>query len=422
MRSELKFGMQQTWICLFLACASAMPAQTMVPGSTVLASARQDLAVDLQGRQLDFIRQNSRNLPFIEQIGLRTETDRFELRRQEYLARVNVNGIREMRDQRRFQQSDLAVENSRQRLYLHEALLERYRIMTGYYLTQRELALQQQLRAVYDDQVQVLQKMAALNAGAEVTDLIKAEYDRDALSLKMAESESRLEHFRQSIRLYVPGVTENWQLDTSDFIHPPEIEQVLVQLPQSVLQNPEVAEKSAEISRIDAEYALEQSQAQQMLDFFQFRHHNRPEEGFNRAFSVGFGINLPYKGSTRVKTSELKIEKNAAAQDLQLMLSELATQIESERRQIAALAQRYRLATQQWQDSQARYTLEQAGLARDAGPLPLLEAREGQLKRQFALLEMETKIFEHYLEILDRGGFLSDAPLVNYLSSSLTGF
>lgn len=414
--------MQQTWICLFLAWASFVRAQSLVSGNAVLASARHDLAVDLYGRQLDFIQQNSRKLPFVEQLGLRTETDRFELRRQEYLARVNVNGIREMRDQRRFQQADLEVEKSRQRLCFHEALLERYQTMAGYYLTQRELTLQQQLRQVYDDQVQVLQKMAALNAGAEVTDLIKAEYDRDELSLKISESESRLEQFRQSIGLYVSGIAENWQLDTSGFIQLPEIEQVLVKLPQSVLQNPEAAEKAAEIGRIDAEFALEQSKSQQMLDFFQIRHHNRPEEGFNRAFSVSLGINLPYKGSARVKNGELKIEKNAAGQDLQVLLAELAEQIAAERRQITALGQRHRLALRQWQDSQARYTLEQSGLARDAGPLPLLEAREGQLKRQFALLEMETKIFEHYLEILDRGGFLSDAPLVNYLSSDLRGF
>ncbi len=416
--------MIRTWIflLLLLGCTGTLPAQTLISGGTILATAGQALAVDLQGRQLDFIRQNNQNLPFLEQIGLRTETDRFELRRQEYLARINVNGILEMREQRRFQRSDLAVEESRQRLYFHEALLERYQTLTGYYLTQRELALHLQLRQVYDDQVLVLQKMAALNTGVDVTDLIKAEYDRDELVLKIAESESRLEQLRKSIQLFLPDATGNWQLDTTAFIQPGSIEQVVAQLPQTVLQNPEVAEKEAEINRIDAEYALEKAQSQQMLDFFQIRHHNRPEEGFNRAFSVGFGINLPYKGSTRVKTSALKIEKNAAGQELQLYLNDLANQMAADRQQISVLARRHRQAQQQWLDSQARYTLEQSGTARDAGPLPLLEAREGQLKRQVALLGIEFSLFENYLQLLDRSGILSNTPLVNYLSSGLPAF
>lgn len=416
--------MIRTWIflLLLLGCTGTLPAQTLISGGTILATAWQAPAVDLHSRQLDFIRQNNQNLPFLEQIGLRTETDRFELRRQEYLARINVNGILEMREQRRFQRSDLAVEESRQRLYFHEALLERYQTLTGYYLTQRELALQLQLRQVYDDQVLVLQKMAALNAGADVTDLIKAEYDRDELVLKIAESESRLEQLRKSIQLYLPDATGNWQLDTAAFIQPGKIEQVVAQLPQSVLQNPEVAEKEAEINRIDAEFALEKAQSQQMLDFFQLRHHNRPEEGFNRAFSVGFGINLPYKGSARVKTSALKMEKNAAGQELQLYLNDLANQMTADRQQISVLARRHRQAQQQWTDSQARYTLEQSGPARDAGPLPLLEAREGQLKRQFALLGIEYSLLENYLQLLDRSGFLSNTPLINYLSSSLPAF
>ena len=416
--------MLKNWIglLLLLSWACTATAQTLISGSSVLASARQDPAVDLQGRQLDFIQKNNRNLPFVEQIGFRTETDRFELRRQEYLARVNVNGIGEMRQQRHLQQAEQREEENRLRIFLHESLLERYQTLTAYYLAQRRLAIRQQLLLVYDDQVNVLQRMAAADAGAEVTDLIKAEYDRDELTLKIAESEGQLQQCRQMIRLYLPGTNENWQLDTTGFIRPSDIEQVVADFPESGFRHPEIDEKQADIGRINAEYALEKARAQQMLDFFQVRHHNRPEEGFNRAFSVGIGLNLPYKGSSRVKMSELIIEKNAVGYELQVLAADLDKQVADFRRQIGVLARQYRIAQKQWQDSQAQYTLGQAALLRDAGPLPLLEAREGQLKRQLNLLEIEGGLLENYLEILNLQGGISQPPLINYLSSGLPRF
>lgn len=416
--------MLRIWIILLLSCcwAGNGAAQTLISGNAVLATARQDLAVDLQGRQISFMQENQKGLPFVEQIGFRTETDRFELRRQEYLARINVNGLAEMRQQRRLLQAEQREEESRLRIFLHEALLERYQALAVYQVVQRRLALQRELLLVYEDQVNVLQKMAAENAGADVADLIRAEYDRDELILDIAASESRLQQLRQVIDGYFAGAAGNWQLDTSGFIQTQEIARVVAQFPQTVLQHPEATEKQADMDRIDAEYALEKAQARQIPDFLQFRHHNRPEEGFNRAFSIGLGINLPYKGSARVKTSELKIEKNEAAQDLQVFLAGLNRQIAAGRQQIGALAQRHQLVEKQWADSQARFTLDQAALLRDTGPLPLLEAREGQLKRQSTLLDIESEMLEHYLEILDNSGLLSDLPLINYLSSGLTPF
>lgn len=407
---------------LFLPGICPLPAQTLISSDFVLASAQQDLTVILQGKQLDFIQKNKRHLPFADQVGIRTETDRFELRRQEYLARLNVNGIGEMRQQRKLMQAEQVEEESRLRLFLHEALLERYQTLGAFYLARRRLILQQQLLLVYDDQVKVLQRMAAADAGADVTDLIKAEYDRDELTLKMAETEGHLQMLRQLIGLYLPGIGENWQLDTSGFISPPDIARVVAAFPESGFRHPEIDEKQADIGRIDAEYALEKARERQMLDFFQVRHHNRPEEGFNRAFSVSLGLNLPYKGSSRVKMSELKIEKNAAGNELEMITADLDKQIAGFRRQIGVLAGQYRVAQLQWQNSQARFTLEQAGTLREAGPLPLLEAREGQLKRQFNLLDIESDMMETYLEILDLGGLLSQPPLVNYLSPGLPRF
>lgn len=413
--------MRALWICLLLATWATRPGgcQALVSGADILASAHLDPAVYARAQQAAFVQTHQKGLPFVEGIGARTETDRFELRRQEYLARVNVNGINEMRRQRQVQQADLRAEASKGRLAVHEALLERYETLADYVRNQRAAALQQQLRTVYEDQVLVLQKMAAAGTGTDVADLIKAEYDRDELTLKIAESEAEHEMFRQRIRWFLPILPADWQLDTAGFVAIDQIGRIVGELPLTNILHPEAQAKQDKIGQIDARFALRKAESQQVLDFFQLRYHNRPEDGFNRAFSVGFGVTLPYKGSDKVKLAELQIEKNAESLSLQQFQAETAARIEGARQHIGALQQRYHLARQQWTDSQARFTLDQARAGQTEGPWALLKARELQLKRQLALLDIERDMLGQYLNVLDWSGALSAAPAVNYLSDEL---
>ena len=117
--------------------------------------------------------------------------------------------------------------------------------------------------------------------------------------------------------------------------------------------------------------------------------------------------------------SELAIDKNAAGQNMQLYQTELTREIAGAKRQVEALNQRYRVAYQQWQDNQARFTLEHMSNSIAQGPMPLLNLRELQLKRQLTLIDIEHEIMNRYLKILDWTGLISAEPPVNYLSDAL---
>jgi hypothetical protein len=67
-------------------------AQTLLSSNSILASAREDIKPGLQHQHLQYIEETNRGLPFVERILIRTETDRFDVDRQEYLARMSVNG------------------------------------------------------------------------------------------------------------------------------------------------------------------------------------------------------------------------------------------------------------------------------------------------------------------------------------------
>ena len=416
--------MKKKWTCsiVFFWILVSCPGQMLIKSGDVLASARQDLVLDLHQQQMEYIQQTNLNLPFVNQISLRTETDRFDISRQEYVARVSVNGFSEMHQQRMLQESSLSAKEGMHRVYWHEALVERYQAIASYRHLQRQLNILHGFQQVYQDKVNVLKKLAAFNVDADLDELIKTEYDLDNVMLKISESEDLVDQLKLSIQTMVAVDSVRWQLDTSDYITPAHIEVVVAEMPDSVFQNPQVLEKQVKIDQINAEYNYEKAQSNQIFDFFQVRYANLPFAPIERELSIGLAINLPFKGASRVNMGELAVDKNAASQNMQLYLVGLNKQVTSSKLQVQALGKRFRLANQQWQDSQARFTLEHPANSETEGPMTLLNARELQLKRQMNLLDIERDLMDQYLHLLDWTGQLSAEPSVNYLSSALSTY
>ncbi|MEP6794810.1 MAG: hypothetical protein ABJB16_10825 [Saprospiraceae bacterium] len=411
----------EKWICLFLTLLlyNSLESQTSIPAGQVLASARYDLAVELRQQHLDYIAQTNQNIPFADQISLRTETDRFLVYRQEYLARLTVNGLSEMRRQRDFNKANLQTEQYLQRSLEHEALAGRYEAISAYRFLQQRLAIHQELKLVYEDKVKVLTKLALLNAGTEVDELIKTEYDLDELNLDINQAAAQFDQIKKMFESWIPMLENEWVLDTTSIIQPSQMELVIDQMPLVANLNPLIIEKQSKIDALQASYNLEKASSKKMLDFFQLRYANRPNETLVREFSAGFGINLPFKGSSRVKLAELQIDKNNSEQNIQYYIHQFNEAIQSAHEQMKALTDRYHIAERQWNESQNKFTIEHQEPLQADGPMTLLKAREYQIKRQFVLVDLGKEIMDQYLKILDLTGALSSLPAVNYLSDTL---
>ncbi len=414
----------KTWICFlcsFLLYAS-IHSQSVIPVSRILSSVRDDDKISLQQQHIDYINRTNRNIPFADQVSLRTETDRFLVYRQEYLARLSVNGFGEMNKQRKLNQATLVTEQQVIRQYEHESLLNRYDAVSTYKYLLRRLALQADLNLVLADKVSVLNKLAALNTGVEVDELIKEEYDRDALVLDMDESQSQFEIIKNRIKAWLETSDDTWALDTSGFISTAQMQLVIHDQSQSASMNPWITEKQLSLDETRAAYNLEKASASQMLDFFQIRYANRPNETLISEFSAGFGINLPFKGSSRVKLAELKIEQDNIQQEMQQDLLELNESIVDAKQQMDALIKRKKIAEDQWLDSQHKFSFENPIPLQADGPMTLLKAHELQIKRKLYILDLDQEIINQYVKILDLTGAISAAPLVNYLSAGLENY
>jgi len=405
---------------LFLLAVALTPgiSQKAISPDEILAGARQDAGVQAQAGHLEFARQVNPRLPFVDRVSLRTQTDRLELQRQRYAARISTNGIREIRAERRYQQANLAVVESRQRILWHEALAIRYETMLSHRLAEQDMELQHQLVLVFEDKITVLKTRAEAGAEPDVEDLIEAEYNRDEAALRLTAAELFLQETCHTLVLLTPGADSGLVLITAGFLPPEKLLSAATSLPGQAPVHPEFLEKTARVARIEAQYEAEKARSVQLLDFVQIRHDNRPTEPLSRDISFAVGINLPFRGTSSYKMAELKIEKNAAEVEAMQEKSEAERRTQDARAQLVSLDAQYRQAKQHVDENLATYTLREAGSGLVSDPMTLLRAKELLLKRKQRLLNIETAMYAQYLNLLDWSGAMSAEPLVNYLSDA----
>ena len=275
--------------------------------------------------------------------------------------------------------------------------------MLDYYAVVKMLAAQMQLLAVYEDKIKFLENSAVLTGEPNPEALMKAEFDRDELRLRVQENQHTL---REKMVLLTGSADA--QLDTSGWVNWAQMSATCTALLDSLSPHPSGAEAEAKIALINSELALEKAKGAQVFDFFQLRYTNRPGEPFRNDYSIGAGFNIPYNGSRNARKELLLIERYAAEQEQITLMAELQAAkkkalirffdhksiIESTHAQVQKAAQRYNLN-------------EVAQLDKD-GIETILLHQELQLRRSLKILENTKSMIDYYLEALFLGGFLDD--------------
>lgn len=406
------------WWALMVSCTCA--GQSLISSSQLLAASRLEPSYTIQGQHLAYIDEVDPHLPYLNQISLRTQTDRFDPARQEYALRFSVNGLSEISRASQLQMSDAASKASLQRLYLQESLLQRYQGIAAYHYLLQRLSVEKELQQLYADKTKVLKKRGLLDVETDVDELIKNEFDLDRIDLDIVQDESRLDYTIEVMKSTTPSIEGDWVPDTTGFITLPQIEVQLSQFSDTINNHPQMAIRQAKASEIDAEYALEKAKSNQVLDFVQVRYANVPNlQDLNRELSLGFSFLMPFNGSSHLKMKELLIEKDEANQNILLYQNDLNDRTTRARLKLESLLRQYHLAEKQLEEHQNRFNLDESLLPMEDAALLLISARELQLRRRLNLLSLENDIMDQYIGLLDLTGMLSAIPSVNYLSSNL---
>ena len=418
MKWVFRFFQFQFSILLLLFCFPLdASAQINITTSDFLKKATTDPSLSQHQIQMDFLNSSNADLPVIDKLEFRTQSNENDLKQQEYRIRLSPSGRKERRENRRFQEAIVAQKQTESRKILHDVLLDHYYLLVRWRNLRHSRPLLQQQQLILQDRIEVLKKQAE-TIGIEVQQLISAEDSYHQLERTLLTQEIELTHLNQLLEKKWQ-TEESLQLDTSQWINLSQIQRLVDTLQTLSPTHPDLVRYQSEITVIESEKRLEIAQEKQWLDFIEARYQRENKAPIGDEFSIGLGIEIPLKNQARIQLHELELERLEEQQDLVLKKMDLEEDIQTIRHELQGLFQQYNLIAQQLEESQAQYALEQFRKMTNADPLALLKIQESVVRRRMELQRIENQVFKTYLALLDYSGVVSDLPFKNYLHQNL---
>ncbi len=395
--------------------------QNTITSSQFLSTALTDQSILLHEQQLDFLKNTDHELPWAEELEFRTETDEMNLNRQEYLMRYRFHSKAEIKAHRNLHRSEIELQEIEKIALIENVLVDNYSLLVKYITLDREINIKKQQQLVAVDKLNVLRKKAAALADVDLNDILVAENKNHELELELMELEGELDHIKKIISAAINS-SQNFQLDTSNFIAINDIIEKSNSLPRGLSSNISLAERKMEFDKSDLELEQEIAENNWKIDYVQFKAAGRDNLNFAREWSFGLGMEIPIKGANKMIKNEYMLERMELENRYQLQEAALLEELLNTYRELDLKIEMYYLVSRQLTNSQLQYSFENYPQFRDADPLVLLNIKSNILRRQADQLEIEKDIYQLYLDIIEMSGKVVEMPLRNYLSKDWATF
>jgi hypothetical protein len=398
-----------------------MPIFGQTPTATFLATAKTKTTILRQDGFINTLKSTTYKLPFVEKINAQTETDRFQLQRQQFQTRVSFNGWQEMKQEKKWQQANISVEEADKNVLFQDALLDRYALLIDYRAALKALNLYQKIYLVFKDKRDVLQKMAKLSTNFNIEDLIKAEENVYQYQQKMADAEGAIRVMQQfSQRIFESK--DAVLFDTSNWLPLSKMRDFVDNLPKNELNNALLGQQEAKINLAQANYDVEKASTKKFIDYAQMKYGARPKDALQTELSIGLGFVVPYRGSSKTVLKKLSFKQLEEKNKLDDLRESLDLQLFSAKNELDIILKEHDSVNQQINENQTLYALDHYTQVQGGSPIVMLRMQELVLQRQARLLDLEHEAFIKYLKLLYSTGKLAALPLQNYLSASFEGF
>lgn len=413
----MKIFLINSWCCLFsLVCFG----QDVIGMKEFLASARYQESVTYQQQKASFLKEISHKLPLIEKLEVRTETNDFDLTQQEYLLRVSPNSRHSIKAQNQYQETNRHLADAEQEVALGRAIKERYDILLEFIFTKRLLAVQQKRKKLLNDKVILLKRSVSL-PGFDILDLIDAEDEEQENLRSILDMETTIFSIEKEIR-QLTKLSKDLKIETDKLLSINDLAKIAQQIKLDKITNKELNMLSAEAYSSMMEYEWEAAKNKFSLGYIQTKYGYDDDKGFGQHFSIGIGFDIPLKGAARLDLNELQIETFEKESQYKRRKETLAQQKRIFDQQLNNLIKKHDLIQIQLTDSQAEFALKEYAQIAEASPKALLKLRENTYKKELILHQLEWKIMQTFIELMNTTGRLSQQPFKNYLSKGMEVF
>lgn len=355
---------------------------------------------------------------YIEKVQFRTQTDEFELDRQEYAVRIRPGNFKLPKLQRDLFNSYYQKSQLTQSQLKIGAIEQAYELWLNLYFNQQELELGKIETSFLNDKVKVYKKQLDI-PNFNILRILETEDDLHRTELEILDAK-----IRSGNQAGIIGQT----LDisdvnvSSDLISIDKIKSIIAKSKTELVVNRfEENLLAIEQSIIEKEIALENAESQNILDFVQLQYRGPHDDFFKEKVSVSVGINLPTKSSNKLKINELKLDALKETMDVENDANEIHAEVDIAYQRIVERITTYELIKTQNENSimtnevlMARYETSAS-----TSPLTLLDIQILRFRKDKRLYEAKKDIYEAYLEWLIISRKIFETPFKNYLSEDM---
>lgn len=391
-----------------------LTAQAQKTSTDFLATAKESQFAVSVDEKLDFLNNTDYTLPFIQQIEVRSETNDFQLREQEYSVRFSPNSPKQRRAQNNYHQAFIRDAKVDKQEFLLDELEEKYSILVDYNFILGLINNKEAFKKLYTQKQKILRALVS-SSNFDITDFVNTEEDIFELESELLELAQKKNTINEAINVAV-GTKEI----QTDFI---DLNQILLAIRSNntpVFLNNEAFQLRQDL--IQKEYEKELSEINNPLDFVQAKYRGGRTREFEEKISFGIGIRLPFKGDKKLDLLELEYEKLERNSDFETDLIEKKKRIATQANRIENFVEQHNLLQKQTEDNQVQYALAQLKKMSDASPLQIIRMEEILLKKRSQIYRLEYRIFQEYVDWLHLTETTISLPLRNHLNKNTTTF
>ena len=380
-------------------CSSNLYTQSAIPYKSGLESWLQSV----HSETTIFTKEKFKN-PAIRSYELRTETNDFDLDKQEFLFRLSPESPK-----KRKAQLDLFehYHNKQQILnkeLINEQIEEIYEDLISLYSLDKNLEYLEELDSIFIDQEKVITKMLTYG---------KIEYDQ-FLSLQSKKSNLKLDKFRNiEKRKFIEQKYENNAFDWTGFI---TVDEILIFLDNTsrVLTTQEFEYKK---EGIEKQIALEKAEAKQLFDFGQLRYRGPTSNLLEERIQIGLGLQLNTSGTRNLKIQRLKMEMEELEWENKLQENKNLEEVKELQLKLKRDIAYYNtfIEFKKEEVNSANDILEVISKHEGIDPIKLLKNLEQEIKIQKEQHDIFTDILESYVDFLKLSGKMFEQPLTGLL-------
>ena len=242
---------------------------------------------------------NGFSKPWLQRLELRTESNEFKLRQEEYLFRITFNNFLALKYPNQLQsikkrqlQFEIREFQSNQLFQLYKQIHKLYELDTTIKILKIRIGLLQKLKSVYNLQISERQE--------SVEDYIQTEIELSEADFKLVDLENQFKELNQ--RYNISASTEALLPKL------PDLENLYYYAEHQIIpQNPDSIKLHFQMQKEELEYNQKKAESNQVLEYIQSRYNANPEDLFTEKFSVGIGIRIPYVISNKYLNAFYKL-------------------------------------------------------------------------------------------------------------------